>query len=406
MNLLRRIGVLLLSFLLLLPLPVRAAENADAEELVQQMLNYYYHYQSSGKTDISRLLDELNAFDPDQAAMWKSIFDYWMYAAEESPKNEIRLPDDLPQDDSLCIVVLGYRLDPYGRILPELIGRLELALNAGNQYPNAHIICTGGGTASEQPNATEAGQMARWLKQQGVDPERITVEDKSMHTIENARFVLRILAADFPQVRKVVLVTSDCHITRSSTLFHTAMELTAHQNGTDPITIAACLGFEAGHEGIAEDILDQTAHVARLSGFEFDKNQEKPPLSILTDISTAGEIQLDVGQGLSLTVMARYDSGFSRDVTAECDIDGFDTSAPESQQIRISYQENGKLLSKTIQILRPVPETESPTQPPSEAPTESIVASGEPAFPFSLPYLLTAIPVVGVLILLLKKKRA
>lgn len=404
MKFLHRIAVLLCCLLLLVPLNARATEQEDGQELVQQMLNYYYHYQSAGKTDIYRLLEQLEAIDPDKAELWRSIFDYWMYAAEESPKNETTLTGDLPQDDSLCIVVLGYRLDSYGGMLPELIGRLELALAAANQYPNARIVCTGGGTASQQPDVTEAGQMAYWLRQQGIDSSRITVEANSMHTIENARYVLRILAKDFPQVTQVVLVTSDYHITRSSTLFHTAMELSAQENGTEPITIAACLGFDAGHEGVAEDILDQTAHVARLSGFEFRK-ADQPELSILTGITISGETLLDADVPLSLTVTAHYDSGFSRDVTADCDFSGFDPSIPRNQQVRISYQENGKLLSETIQVQRPVPETEPPTLPPTEPATEPIVPAEEPAQPFPRQYLLFLVPVVGIILVIARRKK-
>ncbi len=405
MKIRHRIGALLCCLLLLLPLNVQAANNDDPQDLIQQMLCYYYHYQSGGKTDIYRLLEELEAIDAEKAHMWRSIFDYWMYAAEESPKNETTLPDNLPQDDSLCIVVLGYRLDSYGGMLPELIGRLELALNAANQYPNAHIICTGGGTASQQPNVTEAGQMAYWLRQQGIDSSRITVEANSMHTIENARYVLQILSRDFPQVTKVVLVTSDYHITRSSTLFHTAMELTAYENGTEPITIAACLGFEAGHEGIAEDILDQTAHVARLSGFEYIR-ADQPELSLLTGITVSGETLLDADIPLSLTVTAHYDSGYSRDVTSESVFSDFDPTISRSQQVRIIYQENGKLLSETVLVQRPVPETEPPTLPPTEPPATEPVASPEvPSQSFPWQYLLLAIPAVGIIAVFVAKKK-
>ena len=404
MKILHRIGALLLCMFLILPLPVRAAENREAEALIQQMLNYYYHYQSSGQTDIYRLLEELDAIDPNQAAMWKSIFDYWMYAAEDSPKNETSLPDNLAKDNSLCIAVLGYRLNPYGGMLPELTGRLELALGAANQYPNAYILCTGGGTASEAANVTEAGQMAKWLKQQGIDPNRIIVENRSTHTIQNARYGLQILSTDYPQVTQVVLVTSDYHITRSSTLFHAAMELTAREKGTAAITIAACLGYEAGHEGIAEDILDQTAHVARLCGFEFDKNQEIPPLSLLTGITIDGQMLLDLDQPLSLTVTAQYNSGYCRDVTADCQMEGYDPTVAESQQVHISYQENGKLLSETLMIRRPVPETEPPTLPPTESPAEPVPAEEEAGNTFLLPYLLLSVPALLLLIRLLKKK--
>ena len=166
----RRILTIFCYFCLLLSL-VRPAAASETEDIQRQLLQYYLHHQDNAESDILHLLEQLKAIDPEQAEDWTAILSAWSSACNDLVIHPDVLPDGLPEDDSLCIVVLGYRLDPYGRMLPELIGRLELALNAANQYPNAHIICTGGGTASEQPNATEAGQMARWLKQQGVDPE-------------------------------------------------------------------------------------------------------------------------------------------------------------------------------------------------------------------------------------------
>ena len=49
--------------------------------------------------------------------------DYWSYANNEMILYPDVLPEGLPKDDSLCIVVLGYELAPDGSMKKELIGR-------------------------------------------------------------------------------------------------------------------------------------------------------------------------------------------------------------------------------------------------------------------------------------------
>ena len=59
------------------------------------------------------------------------------------------LPDGLPNTDELCIVALGFQLNADGTMRDELIERLKVVLNSAEKYPNALIVCTGGGTAAE-----------------------------------------------------------------------------------------------------------------------------------------------------------------------------------------------------------------------------------------------------------------
>ena len=60
--------------------------------------------------------------------------------------------------------------------LQELADRLNVALASAEKYPNAYILCTGGGTASKNAKVTEAGQMAQWLTDRGISQERIITE--------------------------------------------------------------------------------------------------------------------------------------------------------------------------------------------------------------------------------------
>ena len=385
--------------------PVYAEETAEAQELLQQMLCYYHHHQSAGKTDVYRLLAQMETVDPDKASLWRDIFEYWFYANDEMDRNVTQLPEDLPKDDSLCIVVLGYRLGAWGNMDRELVGRLELTLQAANQYPEALVVCTGGGTASEAPNVTEAGQMVQWLRKQGIDSNRIIRENRSTHTIENAKYVFDILASRYPQVTHLVIVTSDYHLPRSTTLFYAKARHTALANGTEAVKIAAVLGYDADHEGIAEDPLDQTAHLARVSGFEYRRGEE-PPLSGLTNLKISGSDLLEMGQMPDVTVTAEYDTGFSRDVTADCALSGYDPENGRTQTLTATYEENGVQITVSFEIRRPEPETVPTEAPATEAPTGPVPMPQEaqPVRSFPYPILGAALGVL-LLILLLKKRK-
>ena len=143
---------------------------------------------------------------------WGGIMEYWDYADTRLELNYDRLPENLPQDDSLCIVVLGFQLLPDGSMAPEMLGRCELALAAARQYPKAYLAVTGGGTAAGNAMVTEAGVMAEWFLEQGIDENRIIREDRSSTTDENAKFTLQILTGEYPQIKSIAVVTSDYHV--------------------------------------------------------------------------------------------------------------------------------------------------------------------------------------------------
>ena len=169
MKITRKLITLLLALVLVFSMlpAVHAAGNQNTTALLQQLIRYYLYYQDDAQTDIARVLAELSEIDEAQAETWKKIMDFWSYANDGMEIPTDVLPDGLPEDDSLCIVVLGYALGPYGGIKPELTGRLEVALESAEKYPNAYILCTGGATASRTNKKTEAGQMAGKTRNRG-----------------------------------------------------------------------------------------------------------------------------------------------------------------------------------------------------------------------------------------------
>lgn len=183
---------------------------------IQTILNDNIKKHSAVADDIA-LLGEL---DPEAAVRWEMIVNYWNEANEDNFVGTEILPDGLPDDDSLCLVVLGFQLNTDGSMRDELIGRLETALANLEKYPNAYVVVTGGGTASGNPSATEADCMAEWLIDNGIDSSRIIIENTSRTTVENAVFTYRILSSNYPSVDSVAIITSDYHITLGCVLFN------------------------------------------------------------------------------------------------------------------------------------------------------------------------------------------
>lgn len=386
----RKLLAVILAMLLIFSLTVTAAadEQDDAADYVRQIVNYYRYYQDEAATDIDCLIYELSEIDLDQARAWASITEYWSYANEDMILYPGILPDGLPKDDSLCIVVLGYELADDGSMKKELIGRLETALASAEKYPNAYIACTGGGTARNNKQATEADAMAQWLVEKGIDAQRIIIENKSHSTVQNAKYTYRILSEKYPHVTHLALVSSDYHLSRASLLFHTQATLAAMEDSTPLLSVAANAAYETGRIG-KESFDSQVSDLLNLSNVDIS-GMEKPELSKLDCILVSGNSQSFSGMELDLKVIAYYDTGLYRDVTGRAKYAGIDLASVGLQEVTVTYQENGITASSTVEIELLPPETEPPTQPPTEAPTEPATepptepAATEPAEKFSI----------------------
>lgn len=207
-----------------------------AEETNPQRLLGAYCANDSGK--IESCLDALEAENPAEGALWRRIMTDWARLNEAGFENHRVLPDDLPQDDSLCVVVFGYGLGADGSIQPELEDRLYVALNAARQYPNAYVAVTGGQT-SEVAGVTEGGQMAAWLRAQGVAESRLIVEDQALNTTQNAANTYKLLTSAYPQVKTLAVVTSDYHAACAGVMLQICSDYQSQVNGAPALNVAA-----------------------------------------------------------------------------------------------------------------------------------------------------------------------
>ena len=211
----------------------------DAQQIIEELVVDYGHYGEEATMRVDELLAELSAVDPSLGVRWGKVADLWRLLQVETPLYYDVLPDGLPDSDELCIVALGFQLNPDGAMRDELIERLTVVLRSAEKYPNAYIVCTGGGTASRNPSATEAGEMAKWLISKGVDPKRVIVEDNSLTTAQNAIFTYDILTTQYPKVKELAIVSSDYHIATGLLLFTAESILRATTPGSERLAVVS-----------------------------------------------------------------------------------------------------------------------------------------------------------------------
>ena len=215
------------------------------ESIVEEIAVDYGTYGEEAEERIGELLEELSAEDASAGARWETIMELWTSPQLGQPLYYDVLPDGLPDTDELCIVVLGFQLNPDGTMKDELIERLTVALASAEKYPNAYIVCTGGGTAAENGSATEAGEMAKWLAEQGVAEARIIVEDQSLTTAQNAIYTYDILTLRYPSVKKLAIVSSDYHIATGELLFKAEAVLRANAPGNEKLQVVSNAAWKA-----------------------------------------------------------------------------------------------------------------------------------------------------------------
>ena len=239
----KRLMVLILA--LLLALPAMAEAERGPQAVIEEMVVDYGAYGAAAASRVDALLGELEALDADMAARWRRVMALWRSVGSDLTVNEGVLPDGLPDTDALCIVALGFQLNPDGSMRDELVERLKVVLRSAEKYPRACVLCTGGGTASGNPAATEAGRMAEWLVAQGVSSDRVIVEDRSMTTAQNAIYTFDLLEARYPQVTQLAIISSDYHIATGTLLFGAEAALRAEEAGMEAVQVVSNAAWHA-----------------------------------------------------------------------------------------------------------------------------------------------------------------
>ena len=139
---------------------------------------------------------------------------------------EDRFPEplaDLPPPHG--ILVLGGAINgPVSKMRGQAVGegieRLVEAAILAKRYPEARILFSGGSGSLFDSEPTEAPEALKLLIDLGVDPKRITLEDKSRNTAESAQFAAAIVHPEPSE--PWLIVTSAFHMPRAMGLFRKA----------------------------------------------------------------------------------------------------------------------------------------------------------------------------------------
>ena len=267
--------LLVLCLMLQLVLPVSASTMGDMEPYGVKLIQYYLHHQEDATDVIWDITRQMKEQDPKQGAVWEKIMFDWSWINSDMPVYEDTIPGDLPMDDSLCIVVMGFGLNADGSIRPELENRLEVALSFATEYPNAYVLVTGGQTGAVD-GVTEAGQMAAWLQQKGLPKSRIIQENQSLSTTANAVNSYKLLTRAYPQVDSIALVTSDYHIAQSCAMFAAVSNYQSGYKGGKSLDL---VGNAVCDTGLTENsLLTQAWGISLILGIPFDEKAKAPEL--------------------------------------------------------------------------------------------------------------------------------
>jgi uncharacterized SAM-binding protein YcdF (DUF218 family) len=142
------------------------------------------------------------------------------------PLEERFPPWDASRGAPAGIICLGGAVDTIvspvrGEVaLNEAAERLTAIAELARSYPQARVVFSGGSGRLLYGATTEADLAARLFASFGIAKERITLEDRSRDTLENASFTQKLVNPK-PDERWL-LVTSAHHMPRSVALFRAA----------------------------------------------------------------------------------------------------------------------------------------------------------------------------------------
>lgn len=222
-------------------------QSEETEDIKKLEGNLLYSYVNEDNEQVENVLQKIKSKDKLIFQRDKEIIDYWYYIDDEMILNMGVAPDLLPNSRAHAFVVLGYALNNDGSLRPEAIGRCDVAYKSAIKYPNSLIFVTGGGTASQNKNVTEAGQMKDYLVNvKGLNANRIVTETKAMDTIQNAKNTV-IKLIDY-HIKTITVITSDYHIRRGNILFKGQIMVETEKLGIDPIIILENAVWKTGKE--------------------------------------------------------------------------------------------------------------------------------------------------------------
>lgn len=150
-------------------------------------------------------------------------------------------------DDCDYLLILGGDILGADTPSPQLQARMERALDYLQSHPQTVAVPCGGNFRAQQ-RVSEAEVIARYLRENGVEPARILLEDRSTTTYENFEFGLPLIAqhrAETGGGDRVGFLTSSYHM-------HRAALIAARRGLPQPLRVTAPTPGEAWKRYVRE----------------------------------------------------------------------------------------------------------------------------------------------------------
>lgn len=162
-------------------------------------------------------LSALRAVSPEAAADVQTLLSDVEESLAQSYGSQLQT-DMVPE----AIIVFGQTPKPDGTPSAGLLSRLERTLELAQRFPEASVIVSGGDVKTEY---TEASVMKEWLMQQGVEGERILLDEMARDTYGNA--IGSLALCEEIEAHKAAVVATIFHLPRAVT----TMKLYAEHKG-------------------------------------------------------------------------------------------------------------------------------------------------------------------------------
>ena len=185
----------------------------------------------------------------------------------------------IADDATHAFVVLGYELED-GKMQDELRGRCDAAAAAARTYPHAILVCTGGATGENNPDAhTEAGLMKEYLCDTcGIDAQRIFTDESAMTTAENAENTFKILREQ--GAKTMTIVTSSYHQRWGQVVYASMAALYQQRYGYD-VSIVGDYSYdtEPSVELYKQDARIAVMQVGQILTLPYEVMETLPPIA-------------------------------------------------------------------------------------------------------------------------------
>jgi uncharacterized SAM-binding protein YcdF (DUF218 family) len=166
-----------------------------------------------------------------QRALWVGLFVLGVLGFQTIPDSLIRLLEDPQRAPGLAnlerysgVIVLGGGVGgpssfiKYGQIpLNSAAERLTMSMVLMRHYPRFSLVISGGEGDLPSVKVTEAAMAKQFFVEQGLEPTRIRLEDRSLNTRQNAAMVAKLLGRECHS--PWLLVTSAWHMQRALAAF-------------------------------------------------------------------------------------------------------------------------------------------------------------------------------------------